>query len=231
MSLNKRKTLRTKNILIFFQSLLLASFVSTAFASSPCHELVAPLIKANDSIALNGGLWGYFEKDPFLRKYSTQAVQLDSRINKVFFLINYLCETKNGIPFNDLASYISSSIAEKGEPAFKAELIIFGKTSKQIKGWFDFFKFAQSHRFRTLNSSTIRTTINRAIPLINNYTSLEKNINQSKQSKQSKIILKNAAALRIKVDRFLSSDSYITQALSEISHVPYWDINESTGGS
>jgi len=228
MSLYKRKTLRAKNILVFFQPLLLAIFMSTAFANSPCHELVAPLIKANDSIALNGGLWGYFEKDPFLRKYSTQAVQLDSRINKVFFLINYLCETKNGIPLNDLASYISRSIAEKGEPAFKAELIIFGKTSKQIKDWFDFFKFAQSHRFRTLNSSTIRTTINRAIPLINNYTSLEKNINQSIQSK---VILKNTAALRDKIDRFLSSDPYITQALDEISHVPYWDTNESTGGS
>ena len=228
MSLYKRKTLRAKNILVFFQPLLLAIFMSTAFANSPCHELVAPLIKANDSIALNGGLWGYFEKDPFLRKYSTQAIQLDSRINKVFFLINYLCETKNGIPFNDLASYISRSIAEKGEPAFKAELTIFGKTSKQIKGWFDFFKFAQSHRFRTLNSSVIRTTINRAIPLINNYTSLEKKINQSIQSK---VILKNTAALRDKIDRFLSTDPYITQALDEISHVPYWDTNESTGGS
>jgi hypothetical protein len=57
---------------------------------------------------------------------------------------------------------------------------------------------------------------------------LEKNINQSKQSK---VILKNAEVLRIKIDRFLSSDPYITQALDEISHVPYWDINESTGGS
>ena len=228
MPLNHRKTFRTKNIFILLQSLLLVLFVSTAFASPPCHELVTPLIKTNDSIALNGGLWGYFEKDPFLRKYSTQAVQLDSRINKIFFLINYLCETKNGIPFNALATYISRSIANKGEPAFKAELISLGKTSKQIKSWFNFFKYAQSHRFRTLNSSTVRATINRAIPLINNYTNLEKNINQSKQSK---VILKNAEALRIKIDRFLSSDPYITQALDEISHVPYWDINESTGGS
>lgn len=228
MPLNKRKTLKTKNIFIFLQSILLTSFVSTAFASPSCHELVTRLIKTNDSIALNGGLWGYFEKDPFLRKYSTQAIQLDSRINKVFFLLNYLCKTRNGIPLNDLATYISRSITDKGLPAFKAELIILGKTSKQIKIWFDFFKFAQSHRLRTLNSSTIRATINRAIPLIKKYTSLEKNINQSRQSK---IILKNAAALRVQIDRFLSSDPYITQALSEISQVPYWDINESTGGS
>ena len=228
MPLNKRKSLRTKNIFIFLQSILLTSFVSTVFASPSCHELVAPLIKTNDSIALNGGLWGYFEKDPFLRKYSTQAIQLDSRINKVFFLLNYLCETKNGIPFNDLATYISRSIANKGEPAFKEELIILGKTSKQINSWFNFFMFAQSHRFRTLNLSTIQATINKAIPLINNYVSLEKNINQSNQSK---VILKNTGALRIKIDRFFLGDPYITQALDEISHVPYWDINESTGGS
>ena len=88
--------------------------------------------------------------------------------------------------------------------------------------------FAHSHRFRTLNSSTIRATINKAIPLINNYVSLGKNINQSKQPK---VILKNTGALRVKIDRFLSSDPYITQALDEVSHVPYWDINESTGGS
>ena len=228
MPLSHRKTLRSKNIFILLQSLLFTSFVSTAFASPSCHELVTPLIKTNDSLAFNGGLWGYFEKDPLLRKYSTQAVQLDSRINKVLFLLNYLCETKNGIPFNDLATYISRSITDKGEPAFKAELIILGKTSKQIKIWFDFFQYAQSHRLRTLNPSTIRATINRAIPLINNYTSLEKNINQSKQSK---VILKNAAALSDQIDRFLSSDPYITQALNEISQVPYWDINESTGGS
>jgi hypothetical protein len=228
MPLNNRKILWAKNIFIFLQSLLLAYFVSTAFASPSCHKLFTPLIKTNDSIALNGGLWGYFEKDPFLRKYSTQAVQLDSRINKVFFLLNYLCETKNGIPFNDLATYISRSIANKGEPAFKEELIILGKTSKQINSWFNFFMFAQSHRFRTLNSSTIQATINKAIPLINNYVSLGKNINQSKQPK---VILKNTGALRVKIDRFLSSDPYITQALDEISHVPYWDINESTGGS
>ena len=228
MPLKKRKTLLTKNIFIFSQSLLLASFVSTAIANPSCHELFTPLIKTNDSIALNGGLWGYFEKDPFLRKYSTQAVQLDSRINKVFFLLNYLCETKNGIPFNDLATYISRSITNKGQPAFKEELIILGKTSKQINNWFNFFMFAQSHRFRTLNSSTIRATINKAIPLINNYVSLEKNINQSIQSK---VILKNTGTLRIKIDRFFSSDPYITQALDEISHVPNWDINESTGGS
>ena len=158
MPLNKQNTLKTKNIFIFFQSLLLISFASTAFANTPCNELFTPLIKTNDSIALNGGLWGYFEKDPILRKHSTQAVQLDSRINKIFFTLNYLCETKDGIPLNDLATYISRSISDKGEAAFKAELITLGKTSQQIENWFEFFKYAHQYSLSNykLNQRSIK---------------------------------------------------------------------------
>jgi len=228
MLLHKSKSLRTKNICRFLQCIPLALFVSTALANPPCQELVNPLKKNSDSITSNGGLWGYFEKDLFLKNHSPQAIQLDSRINKIFFTLNYLCETKDGIPLNDLATYISRSIYNKGEAAFKAELISLGKTSQQIKNWFDFFEYAQSHRSRTLNLSSIQATINRSIPLIENYTSLTNNINRSNSSK---VILKKTLKLIDQIDSFFSSDPYITQALDEISHVPYWDINESTGGS
>ena len=228
MLLRKWKISRTKNICMFLQSILLALFVSTALAKPSCRELVNPLIKTNDNIALNGGLWGYFEKDSFLRKHSTQAIQLDSRIKKIFFTLNYLCDTKNGIPLNDLATYISRSISDKGEAVFKAELITLGKTSQQIENWFEFSEYAQSHRFRTLDSSAIRTTINRSIPLIKNYTSLTMNIDQLNSSE---VLLKKTRSLIVQIDSFLSRDPYITQALEEISRVPYWDINESTGGS
>ena len=228
MLLHKLEILRTKNICIFLQCILLALFVSTTSASPSCRELITPLMKTNDNIALNGGLWGYFEKDSFLRKHSTQAIQLDSRINKIFFTLNYLCDTKNGVPLNDLATYISRSITNKGGAVFKAELITLGKTSQQIENWFEFFEYAQSHRFRTLDSSAIRTTINRSIPLIKNYTSLTKNIDRPNSSK---VLLKKTRTLIAQIDSFFSSDPYITQALDEISHVPYWDINESSGGS
>lgn len=47
----------------------------------------------------------------------------------------------------------------------------------------------------------------------------------------SKVLLKMTRTLITQIDSFLLSDPYITQALDEISHVPYWDINESSGGS
>ena len=228
MLLHKLEGLRTKNICMFLQCILLALFVPTTSASQSCRELITSLIKTNDNIALNGGLWGYFEKDSFLRKHSTQAIQLDSRINKIFFTLNYLCNTKNGIPLNDLATYISRSISDKGEAVFKAELITLGKTSQQIENWFEFSEYAQSHRFRTLDSSEIQTTINRSIPLIKNYTSLTMNIDPLNSSE---VLLIKTRSLIVQIDSFLSRDPYITQALDEISRVPYWDINESTGGS
>ena len=60
-------------------------------------------------------MWGYFEKVPELRKLSVDAIQLDSRINKIFFTLDYLCDTEKGIPLNDLATYISYNLSIKGK--------------------------------------------------------------------------------------------------------------------
>jgi hypothetical protein len=225
---NKQKLRRNKIIFIVLQTLLLTSFTSISLAGPVCYDLITPLAKKNDSLALNGGLWGYFEKNSFLRKYSTQAIQLDSRINKILFILNYLCKTKNGIPLNDLALYISRNITDKGEEKFKKELFLLGKTSPQIKNWLNFFSYAKNNEFRTLKLAGIQNTIKSSIPLISVYASLTKNITRPNSSK---IILKKTSDLLIQIDNFLSSDPYITQALNEISRVPYWDINESVGGS
>ena len=224
----KRQNLKSKCLCIISQCILISLLHSNTFADPNCNESITQLLRSTDKIQLNGGLWENFEKDPILQKHSSQAIQLESRINKIFFTLNYLCKTKDGIPLNDLATYLSQSISEKGEAAFKEELINLGKTTQQIKNWFIFYKYAQNHRFRTLDSSLIQSTINRSIPLINNYTSMAKNINHAKSSES---IFKKTLKLIDQIDAFLSSDLYINKALDEISHVPYWDINESTGGS
>jgi len=149
-------------------------------------------------------------------------------INKIFFILNYLCETKNGLPLNDLATYISRNVIDKGESEFKTELLAQGKTPQQINIWFEFFEYAKSQSSRTLDLNIIRTTINYSTPLINDYVLLEKNTNQQNSSD---VVLKKVHTLMAKIDKFLSKDPYTTKALDEISRVPFWDINESTGGS
>jgi hypothetical protein len=43
--------------------------------------------------------------------------------------------------------------------------------------------------------------------------------------------LQKALSLQLEIDQLLKEQPYLAQALEEISEVPYWDINESSGGS
>ena len=112
MPSNKWITTIIKHISIFAQVILLLSYISIANAEPTCNELVQNLQKEQEFIALNGGIWRYIEKDPSLQNHSGKAIQLDSRISKIFFTLEYLCETQNGIPLNDLAVYLSRNLIE-----------------------------------------------------------------------------------------------------------------------
>ena len=101
--------------------------------------------KKNTVIAI-GGLWRIFEQVPELRKWSVDAIQLDSRINKIFFALDHLCETQEGIPLNDLATYISRSVTKMGKSNFKNELMLLGKTPQEIDSWFQFFHYSKNHK-------------------------------------------------------------------------------------
>jgi hypothetical protein len=128
-------------------------------AETTCLDKVKALeLKRNYSVPI-GGMWGYFEKNFNLKEIPTEAIQLDSRINKLFFILNHLCETQNGIPRTPLAIYLSKNISQKGKDQFKNELLVLGKTPQQIKEWFDFCSYAESHASRTLLDSKIQKAI------------------------------------------------------------------------
>ena len=222
---------RTKNnkyISVFVQVIFLLLYMSIANAEPTCNKLVQNLQKKQEFIALNGGMWRYIEKDPLLRNYSGKAIQLDSRISKIFFTLEYLCETQNGIPLNDLAVYLSRNLIEKSEDTFKDELRLLGKTNQEINIWFDFLEYAHKNKLRTLNFSKIQDTIKQTTPFIKEYTQLP---NYLTKKDSPKFLQKKIKTLLANIDYFLSNNLYIAQALEEMSNAPYWDINESVGGS
>jgi len=225
---NKWRGKSNKQILIFAQAIFLLSFISFANAEPTCNELVKNLKKEQEFIALNGGMWRYFEKDPSLRNYSGKAIQLDSRISKIFFTLEYLCETQKGIPLNDLAVYLSRNLIGKSVDTFKDELRLLGKTNQEVNIWFDFLEYAHKNKSRTLNFSKIQDTIKQTTPLIKEYNKLT---NYLAKEDSPKFLQKKINTLLVNIDYFLSSNSYIAQALKEMSNAPYWDINESVGGS
>jgi uncharacterized protein YfbU (UPF0304 family) len=217
-----------KYISIFLQIIFLLFYASFVNAEPTCSELVKNLQKEQEFIASNGGMWRYVEKDPALRNHSGKAIQLDSRISKIFFTLEYLCKTQHGIPLNDLAVYLSGNLIKKSEDVFKDELRLLGKTNQEINTWFKFLKYAQKNKSRTLKFSEIQDTINQTTPLIKKYTQLP---NYLTKKNSTQFLRKKINTLLVNIDYFLSSNSYIAQALEEMSNAPYWDINESVGGS
>jgi hypothetical protein len=217
-----------KYILILGQIIFLFSCPSFVSAGPPCTQLIQNLQKEQEFIALNGGMWQYIEKAPSLHNHSGKAIQLDSRISKIFFTLEYLCKTKNGIPLNDLAVYLSRNLVEKSEDTFKDELRLLGKTNEEINIWFNFLEYAHKNKTRTLSFSRIQDTIKKTAPLIKEYAQLP---NYLTKEDSPKFLQKKINTLLVNIDYFLSNNSYIAQALEEMSNIPYWDINESVGGS
>jgi len=180
---------------------------------------VAELELKRDPVVSIGGMWGYFEKNFNLKKISIEAIQLDSRIDKIFFLLNHICETQNGIPLTPLAIYISKNLSNKGKDKFRNELLVLGKTPQQIKEWFEFCRYSENHVSRTLLNSEIQIAIDQSTPFIMRYAQLTRATPNENLPRESFQKMKN---LIIDIDKLLSRQFYLSQALEETSHVLYW---------
>ena len=195
---------------------------------SQCHAQIKPLHLQRERVAQLDGMWGLFEKNRELQNNSVAAINLDRKVNSIIFHLEYLCDTLNGIPMNEVARYVRDGINEYGEDNFRKELIILGKNEAEIKIWFEFTDFSLKNEERSLNLNTIFQSITNSAPFINLYAALAQKINR-RQIDNS--IVKNVSELSSKIELFLETDSYMNQALTENKNIHYVDINESTGGS
>ena len=195
---------------------------------SQCHAQIKPLHLQRERVAQLDGMWGLFEKNRELQNNSVAAINLDRKVNSIIFHLEYLCETLNGIPMNEVARYVRDGINEYGEDNFRKELIILGKNEAEIKIWFEFTDFSLKNEERSLNLNTILQSITNSAPFINLYATLAQKINRREIDDS---IVKNVSELSSKIELLFKTDSYMNQALTENKNIPYVDINESTGGS
>ena len=227
----QKPPMRIKPVLFFlFCVCLYTPSTGTAWSQAPiqkCHSELSPLIKTKNVIIGEGGMWALFERYKGLQEESSKAIQLDSKIQQLVWLLDYLCETVEGVPLNELANYLAENLKEKSKPQFKKELIILGKTEAEIDIWFTFSDISLKNETRKLSVGTVCNSIQKAVPLIRQYKRLAEEVEQSPNTKQ----IENANNLYQEIERLESSDSYLAQALMETSQVPYWDIDESAGGS
>ncbi|MDH5763114.1 MAG: hypothetical protein OEZ51_09035 [Nitrospinota bacterium] len=222
--------MRIKRILSILLVILPISFAETSWSqpeSYPCDTQLPSLKKTKNEIMENGGIWGLFEHTKILRHESSKAIQLDSKIQQLIWLLNYLCKTVNGVPLNELANYLTKNLKEKSKSQFRKELIILGKSEAEIDLWFDFHDLSIKNEIRKLNINSIGHSIQKSVLIINQYNQLAQEIEQSPNREQ----VQRVDNLYLKIEQLQSSDSYLALALKETSQVPRWDLDESTGGS
>ena len=195
---------------------------------SKCHSQINPLHQERDKVSQLDGIWGLFEKNSVLQGNSVLAINIDRKINSIIFHLQYLCDTLNGIPMNEVARYVRDGIEEKGENRFRKELIDLGKPETEIDIWFAFTRFSQKNKERSLDPKSITDSIKGAVPFIGSYVSIAEKINN--QEIDDSIII-SVEKLSTEIDNFFLADKYMNQALTENKNIPYVDINESSGGS
>jgi len=218
----------TAPLIIFVFCALVTSSWAGPSEIATCRKQIIPLKNLGEQVAELDGVWGLFQSRPELQDYSALSINLDKSVNSIIFHLEFLCDTIDGIPFDELSDYVSVSIAEKGEEKFKQELIILGKNEAQIKVWFEFAKFAVANRYRTLDSEKISHSIQLSHPLIKSYLELAKRIDRKEDLGS---VIQEAKSLTDQIKNFFKTDSYMSQALHENAQIPYADWDENYGGS
>ena len=220
------KLTATLIIFIFF-SLVTSSWAGPSEILT-CRKQIIHLKDLGEQVAELDGIWGLFQKRPELQGNSALSINLDRSVNSIIFHLEFLCDTIDGIPFDELSDYVSVSLAEKGAEKFKQELIILGKNEGQIKVWFEFSKFAVANRYRALDPEKISHSIQTSQPLIKSYLELAKRIDR-KEGIES--VIQETKSLKDQIENFFKTDAYMSQAIHENAQIPYADWDENYGGS
>jgi hypothetical protein len=198
-----------------------------------CHAHIQPLHIERERVAELDGIWGLFEKNRLLQGSSVITIDLDKKINSIIFHLQYLCDTLHGIPMNEVARYVRDGIEAKGQKNFRKELIVLGKTDAEIDIWFEFTRFSLKNKERPLKLKFILKSIKDSASFIDSYASLAQRIDrlEIEDSIKNNSVKNDVIELSSKIESFFKSDPYMNQALTENAKIPYYDINESSGGS
>ena len=215
-------------LILFLFCISIPSLFASPSEIPLCHKQLTLLKTPREEVASYDGIWGLFQKNPELQDSSVEGISLDKSVNSMIFNLEFLCDTIDGIPFDELSDYVTANIKEKGEEEFRRELIILGKNQDQIDVWFEFAKFAVAKRYRTLDIKKVYATIQSADHFVKQYLRLAKKIN-SKINLDS--VVQETQGLTIHIQKFLKSDPYLSQAIHENSQIPYADWDENYGGS
>ncbi len=223
-----------KRTILFLPALFFALFfltgIDNSHAAAPekaCKKKILPFQTRISSVSQLGGTWTLFERNRELREHSVKALKLDQKVNELLTFLNYVCESLNGIPFSELATYINRFLETKSEKEVRKEFKIHGKSAEEIDTWFKYTRFFNAHKDRTLDPNSVETTIEKSEKYFDRYVSFSEHLKNS-DSEQS---LEEAKQIIQDIDAFFEKNEILAQAIFENAQEPFWDIDENYGGS
>tara|TARA_B100000686_G_C16618403_1_gene877777 strand:- start:224 stop:940 length:717 start_codon:yes stop_codon:yes gene_type:complete len=218
------KKMKRKAFIFYFSCLILSFLVKAVFADEKtlCLNHYKELVTIKLSVTEEGGIWSIYEKLPEIRPKSFEGLNLDGKINQIFEISKYLCQTLEGVPLNGLAAYVLTHLEKMGEKKFREQLIINrGKSEKEIQVWFTYAKIALKNLERKLDANSVIKSLNRAKKIIIRYRNF---VNDKKRVVSPNDVLKNTRSLRKQIEKLIKTDSNLALAIYEKEQEPYWDI-------
>ena len=183
----------------------------------PCAQLLHPLESAAEEVQGQGGIWGSFNKSYDEKNHATVTLKLDSKIMYLIVRLNHICDTKDGIPYDDIAEAIIPLIEELGEELFIEDMVNRGHSPVQAEKLIEYSKFAQKNLHRKLDFNQVKKTIEESQPYINRMMGLFQKIGKA----QSNIILEEAKTLISDIEKFHTTNPYLKQSEYEDSQIPH----------
>jgi len=198
-------------------------FGSAQAKSNACDELAHPLHSKVNVIKDRGGMWTRFEKGRQLTKHSALALKVDSKVIGLMFTLDYLCDTLDGIAFNDVAEYIVPQVKEIGEEGFIKKHVDLGHSMKDVTDWVNYGRFSVKNQTRKLELSQIKKTMEQVRDPVERYVVL------FHKAQAAPKVIAETKALIADIEKLHATDPYLKQADYENGQVPHSSILSNTG--
>lgn len=208
------------NIFLIFQALTITPLLlssSEANNVKACYSMFRPFENIALKIKGHGGTWELFEKREIFRKHAVVGLHADSKITALIFTINYLCESQEGIPMNEVAGQVVPTMAEKGLEGFIEYYLVLAHELEEIKGWAKYADYFKANHKRKLDINDTKTTISNAQQYFERYKALGTKL---KKTNDVEGIAKDGKALIEDIIKFNTTDPLLKQANFENSQIP-----------
>ena len=209
--------------------------------SKACYNLFRPLEKQAQKIKDRGGIWELFEKGAFLRKHSIVGLHVDSKITSLIDTLNYLCESQDGLPINEVANYLVSMMKKEGREGFIKYYLSLFHSIEEIEVWAEYAEYFEANRKRKLDFNQTKNTLAKAQKFFERYTTLAQNIDSTNDKElrikalrllvplQVEGIAEEGKVLTEDIKQFIAMDPLLKQANLENSEIPF--APNLTGGA